>query len=175
MKTDKKKIDKKRMASVVEMATDKIIAGQDPVEIIEHIMNQYILLGYASAKAEEMSKRVVRSSQNRLEGNRRLYRHDKPSTVDLDDEYEVILYIRDLFNLSPLLQNELDPELLHFIQQLKKHGWGDKQVHSFITKAGKHTNFEYASDSSGKRLVPRQIPERGDRQEYLRNRFRLSK
>ena len=96
-------------------------------------------------------------------------------TVNLNEEYEVIRFFRDLFNLSSLLKRGLNEEMLLFIRQLSAHGWGQKQIHEFITKAGRYTNYEYAEDSSGNRVVPRAIPERGDRREYLRNRFRLSK
>lgn len=96
-------------------------------------------------------------------------------TVNLNEEYEVTRFFRDLFNLSSLLKRGLNKEMLLFIRQLKVHGWGEKQIHEFITKAGSYTNYEYAEDSRGNRVVPRAIPEKGDRWEYLRNRFRLSK
>jgi hypothetical protein len=170
------KASKKKMETVTELASVQLIEGASQREIIEQIHQILLSDGHKQKAAAKMSVQIARNVKDRLEGDRRLYKHEQPSTVDLDDEYEVILYIRDLFNLRDFLSDEgMDQELLKFLGILRKHGWGEKQRHAFVTKAGKHTNFEYATNSSGKRVLPRQIPERGDRQEYLRNRFRLSK
>jgi hypothetical protein len=170
------KVEKKKLEAIVALTGDLIIAGDDNFQIVESVTSAYIALGYDAVKAREIANRTVQNTLDSLEGDRRLYHHINPSTVDLDNEYEMILFIRDLFNLQELLgKEEMDKELLLFIQKLKAHGWGDKQVHDFITKAGQNTNFEHAKNTEGKRVIPRQIPERGDRKEYLRNRFRLSK
>jgi len=165
-----------KMAAITEIATVRLIEGSSQEEIVEEVAQMLLSDGQLEEEVRRKSVQIVRTIKNRLEGDRRLYKHDQPSTVDLDDEYEITLYIRDLFNLRDFLgTEEMDKELLIFLSSLRKKGWGTKQIHNFVTKAGEHTNFEYALDSSGKRQVPRQIPERGDRQEYLRNRFRLSK
>lgn len=170
------KVDKKKLAAIVDLAKDMIIADPDKPEIVKAITAAYIAIGYDAVAASDRAWKTVGNAFDTLNDDRRLYTHDQPSTVDLDDQYEVILYIRDLLNLQDFLSKEgMDEEILVFIRKLKGHGWGDNQVHEFITKAGQNTNFEHAKGKDGKREVPRQIPERGDRQEYLRNRFRLSK
>lgn len=88
--------------------------------------------------------------------------------VDVVNEKEIIQYIRDLLNLSDLLEKGFDEELLAFIHTLKKAGYGDDSVHRFITYAARGSRFEVAEDSRGNRVVPRAIPEKGEYKEWLR-------
>jgi len=97
----------------------------------------------------------------------------EPCQVDLMSEREVVQYIRDLLNLYPLLKRGFDAELLLFIKQLKKVGWGTEQIRSFITKAGYGTRYEQLEDFDGERIVPRALPEKGDQREWLRNKGRV--
>jgi len=88
--------------------------------------------------------------------------------VDLLNEREVIQYIRDLLNLSDLLEKGFDTELFAFIQTLKKAGYGDDSIHRFYTYAGYGSRFELLTDRDGHKVVPRAIPEKGEYKEWLR-------
>ena len=91
-----------------------------------------------------------------------------PAEVDILNEREVIQYIRDLLNLSDLLENGFDSELLAFIKTLKRAGYGDDSIHRFYTYAGYGSRFEVAEDRRGNRVVPRAIPDKGEYREWLR-------
>jgi hypothetical protein len=86
--------------------------------------------------------------------------------VDLYDEKQVVQHIRDLLNLTDLLENGFDHELLLLIRKLKNVGWGDKQIHQMITYAGMGSRFERMTDNDGNRLIPRAIPESGSQTEW---------
>ena len=98
-----------------------------------------------------------------------------PCQVYMYSEWQVVQYIRDLINLSPLLERGFEEELSKFTKKLKQVGWGDHQIHQFITKACYGTRYEKMEDVFGDRIVPRPLPEAGDRFEYLRNKSRLKK
>lgn len=95
--------------------------------------------------------------------------------VDLYNRWEIIRYIRDLINLSSLLERGFDEELVRFIKQLKQAGWGSDRIKQFIVKACYNTRYEEMRDIFGDRLVPRPFPQAGDWFEYLRNKTRLKK
>ena len=97
----------------------------------------------------------------------------EPCQVNLIDEWEIVQYIRDLLNLYPLLERGFDAELLLFIKQLRKAGWGTEQIRNFIVRAGQGTRYEQLRDFDGKRIVPRALPEKGDQREWLRNKGRV--
>ncbi len=96
--------------------------------------------------------------------------------IDMSDEKEVIQHIRDLFNLSRLLERGLNAELLDFIHQMKAAGYNDERVHKFITAGAHGTIFgecprkgvengeEY---TLGLVDLERPIPNRGDWKEWL--------
>jgi len=168
-----KTMNKKQTDELFECAADGVIAGWGDEAIIRSLIGPYEKLGYTREQADDFANKVVLNVRDALNGDRRLHKGETPATVDLSEEYDIVLHFRDLYNLSWCI--DLNHQELVFIQQLKRHGWGDKQVHSFITKAGDHTNYEYAKGSDGNRVLPRAIREQGDRQEYLRNRFRMSK
>lgn len=98
-----------------------------------------------------------------------------PCQVDLCIEWQVVQYIRDLINLSSLLERGFEEELSRFIKQLKQVGWGSDRIHQFITKACYGTRYEDILDVFGRRIVPRPLPEAGDWFEYLRNKTRVKK
>lgn len=89
-----------------------------------------------------------------------------PAEVDLADEKEVIQHIRDLLNLSDLLENGLDAELLTFIRKLKEAGYTRAKIHQFITYGGYNSRFEQLTDGCGERIVPRALPNRGNQKEW---------
>lgn len=91
-----------------------------------------------------------------------------PAEVDVFEDGEVIQYIRDLYNLSELLEKGVDSVLLAFIRQLKRAGYLDDRIHKFITLAGYGTNYEKCVNMFGEKVVPRPIPNRGDYKEWLR-------
>ena len=168
-----KKMPKKVAEALFDHAADDIIAEYPEDIIINTLIGPYQTLGHTKEQAEKFAAQVVVNVRDALNGSRRLHKVETPATVDLNEKYDIILHFRDLYNLALLI--DLNHQELIFIRQLKKHGWGEKQVHSFILKASEHTNYEYAQDENGNRIVPRAIKEQGDRQEYLRNRFRMSK
>jgi len=102
-----------------------------------------------------------------------------PAEVDVLSNSEIIQYIRDLINLSGLLENGFNSELLAFIRTLKKAGYSDDRIHQFITYAGYNTR--YCGGSKGVDLgeeyelgigkdVPRAMPKQGDWKEWQRIR-----
>jgi len=93
-----------------------------------------------------------------------------PAQVDLNSRYEVTRYIRDLINLSDLLENGFDNELAKFTKQLKEAGWGRKEIASFIEKACHATRYEFLTNEFGDKIVPANIPEVGDRIEWNKNK-----
>lgn len=101
-----------------------------------------------------------------------------PAEVDLRNNGEVIQYIRDLLNLSNLLENGFNAELLVFIRKLKLAGYTDDRIHQFITYAGYNTRY---GGGAGKGVemdeeyelgcgkdVPRAMPNNGDQREWRR-------
>lgn len=92
---------------------------------------------------------------------------DGPCQIDLLDEKQVIRHFRDLLNLSDLLEKGLNCEMLKFIKQLKAVGYGKEQISQFITLSGYGTRYE--------QLIPRPIPEAGDRKEFQRDKSRRRK
>lgn len=99
-----------------------------------------------------------------------------PAELDLTKDSEIIQYIRDLFNLSELLEKGLNTEMLNFIHMLKRAGYIDERIHKYITLAGYNTRYsggakrgvelgeEYELGIS--KYVPRPIPNRGDWKEW---------
>jgi len=81
--------------------------------------------------------------------------------VDLLNQYEVVRHIRDLINLSPRLVNGLDEELNSFMQMLKAAGYSDKVRQKFLSYATTNTRYDRMTDSFGRNLVPRVIPDGG--------------
>lgn len=84
--------------------------------------------------------------------------------VNLLEPFEIIRYIRDLINLSDLLENGFGAELLKFIKQLKKEGWAKVRIDAFISAAGFYTRFE--------RDLPRIYHESGSQREYEKGKSR---
>ena len=118
-----------------------------------------------------------------------------PAEVDLTEDKEIIQYIRDLINLSSLLEKRdeskltkeqqeqaaFDAELLIFIRQLRKAGYTEDAVHKYITLAGYGTRYggvqfgeelgiKYELGCGGS--VPRPIPTKGDQKEWMRLKAR---
>lgn len=99
-----------------------------------------------------------------------------PAEVDILSNSEIIQYIRDLLNLSSLLEKGFDSELLLFIQTLKKAGYRDDRIHQFITYASYNTRYG-GGPTTGMdmgtpyelgigRDVPRAMPNQGDQKEW---------
>jgi predicted RNA-binding Zn-ribbon protein involved in translation (DUF1610 family) len=95
-----------------------------------------------------------------------------PAEVDLLNPTEIVQYFRDLFNISDLLGNELDTMMLNFTRKLSGAGWGEVQIHQFITTAGYGTRYDELQDSLGY-VVERPLPQRGDWKEWRRIKARL--
>lgn len=101
-----------------------------------------------------------------------------PAEVDLLNDREIIQYIRDLLNLSDLLENDLDTELLTFIRKLKRAGYTDSRINQFITYAGYNTRYNgggrMGTDLGEKyelgigKDVPMAMPNQGDWKEWQR-------
>jgi len=97
---------------------------------------------------------------------------EKPCCPDLTDEKQVIRYIRDLLNLSNLLEHGFDEEFTRLIKILKELGWSSDWITRMLTYASTNTRYEYLVDYFGKRIVPRPLPERGDQREWRRIKSR---
>jgi len=111
-----------------------------------------------------------------------------PAEVDLTEDKEIIQYIRDLINLSDLLEynsikniSGFDKELLIFIRQLRKAGYVEDVIHRFITLAGYGTRYGGAQfgEELGEKYelgcggeVPRPIPNKGNQKEWMRLKAR---
>lgn len=100
-----------------------------------------------------------------------------PAEVDLTCDVEIIQFIRDLFNLSPLLEKGLNIEMLNIIRMLKRAGYEDDRVHKYISLAGYNTRYS-GGGKKGRELgieyelgvgkdVERPIPTRGDWKEWM--------
>jgi hypothetical protein len=73
-----------------------------------------------------------------------------------------MLHFRDLLNIGPILDINLEEELGKFRGKLIDAGWGSVEIHTIEVEACSHTRYE--AD------LPRMPLERGDRFEYLRNK-----
>lgn len=82
-----------------------------------------------------------------------------PAEVDLLNQYEVVRYIRDLINLSGLLENGLDEELNSFMQMLRAAGYSDTVRQRLLNFATTNTRYDHMTDIFGRKLVPRVIPD----------------
>lgn len=101
-----------------------------------------------------------------------------PAEVDLLSNSEIIQYIRDLLNLSHLLENGFNSELLAFIRKLKRAGYPDSRINQFITYAGYNTRYDGGGRMGtelGERYelgigknIPRAMPNQGDQKEWRR-------
>jgi len=87
----------------------------------------------------------------------------RAAEVDLLDQHEVVRYIRDLINLSELLENGLDEELNSFMQMLRAAGYSDEVRQKFLGYATANTRYDHMTDGFGRNLVPRVIPNNGGR------------
>lgn len=104
--------------------------------------------------------------------------HRGPAEVDVLNHSEVIQYIRDLLNLSDLLEKGFDSELLLFIQTLRRAGYGEDRIHQFITYASYNTRYGGGGRSKNEmdesyelgigKDVPRALPNAGDQREWKR-------
>lgn len=95
-------------------------------------------------------------------------RSDKyPATVNLDDQQEIVLYLRALLDLHDLLFYGYDVEIQKFVHSLSAHGWGKTQISEFIQQSSYYTRYETLIDAA--------IPEVGDRSEWDANYHRWRK
>ena len=88
----------------------------------------------------------------------------QPCMVDLLDRRNVIVRFRDLANVGPLLDVDLNEELSRFRVQLKDVGWGEKEINEMEIAA-------YAKTRYGRGL-PHLQSERGDYREYMKDKGR---
>ena len=104
-----------------------------------------------------------------------------PAEVDLTEDKEIIQYIRDLINLSDLLEKGFNVELLIFIRKLRKAGYTEDAIHKFITLAGYGTRYGGAQfgEELGEKYelgcggeIPRPIPNKGNQKEWFRLKTR---
>jgi len=100
-----------------------------------------------------------------------------PAETDLTNDAEIIQHIRDLFNLSDLLEKGLNVELLNFIRMLIRANYSEDRIYKYITLAGYNTRYS-GGGRKRKELgieyelgigkdVPRPIPNRGDWKEWM--------
>ena len=84
-----------------------------------------------------------------------------PAEVDLMNQSEVVRHMRDLINLSSLLEDGADAALELFTAKLKAAGYSVDTIHRFLTYASTNTRYDHMTDLYGKKLVPRVIQEGG--------------
>jgi len=99
-------------------------------------------------------------------------RSRRPAEVDFLNPTEIVQYLRDLLNLSDLLEGELNTMMLSFTKKLFNTGWGQIQVHQFITAAGYRTRYDELQDFEGYRVVERPLPQRGEWKEWRKLKAR---
>lgn len=100
---------------------------------------------------------------------------EQACTVDLTNEKAVVQHIKDLLNLADLLERGFDEELGLLIEKLCAIGWDNTNINRMLTYAAVGTRYEKMEDSDGNRIVPRNIPERGDQAEWRRIKPRAKK
>jgi len=84
-----------------------------------------------------------------------------PAEVDLTNQHEVVRYMRDLINLSSLLEQGADSELSIFMSKLKAAGYSDTARQRLLQYASTNTRYDHLTDVLGRKLVPRVIPDGG--------------
>jgi len=85
-----------------------------------------------------------------------------PAEVDLLNQSEVVRYMRDLINLSSLLENGADPLIELFMRKLDEVGYSFKERMRLLGYASINTRYDFITDGFGKKLVPKVIKD-GDR------------
>ena len=80
------------------------------------------------------------------------------ATLDLTDKREIIQTLRDLINIGPMLEIDLDEEIFKFLKRVEEAGWPREMISSFKEQACNWTIYE--------QYLPRPIPERGDFWKY---------
>ena len=65
-----------------------------------------------------------------------------PCQVDYDCPGEIIQHFRDLINIGPMLNMDVDEVMSHFRIRLKKQGWSDKHICNFQRYATSTTVWE---------------------------------
>jgi len=101
------------------------------------------------------------STQNVISSEKLENRERGPAEVDLLNQSEVVRHIRDLINLSPLLENGADPLIELFLDKLKGVGYSFEECLRLLTYAATNTRYDYITDLHGRKLVPRVIKEGG--------------
>ncbi|MBE3101803.1 MAG: hypothetical protein IMZ47_05980 [Firmicutes bacterium] len=100
----------------------------------------------------------VCSTQNVISSEKLENRERGPAEVDLLNQSEVVRYMRDLINLSSLLENGADPLIELFMDKLKEAGYSYKERQRLLTYAATNTRYDHMTDEGGRNLVPRVIP-----------------
>jgi len=80
------------------------------------------------------------------------------NSLDFTEPSRIIRHFRDLNNVANLI--DYAKEVDKFIIQLQEAGWSNSKIHEFQISGTKGTRFE--------RDIPRVLPDRGDRTEFLR-------
>ena len=83
---------------------------------------------------------------------------EEASTLDLTDKRVIVQHLRDLLNVGPMLQIDLNEEILKFLRKAEEVGWARELLSDFLERACNFTIYE--------QYLPHNIPERGDFWKY---------
>ena len=91
----------------------------------------------------------------------------QPAQLDYTNRRACTLHMRELLSLAKLLANGFDYEWSRLRSILLREGYSRKDLQEMTAIAASNTIYE--------QVIPRNIPEVGDRQEYNGNRERWRK
>lgn len=80
------------------------------------------------------------------------------TTLDLTDKRAIVQHIRDLINIGPLLQMNLEEEIFKTLKKAEEAGWAKEFLDSMLEMACNHTIYE--------QYLERPIREKGDFWKY---------
>ena len=62
--------------------------------------------------------------------------------IDMKNEWQVVLHFRDLINMGPMLQMDVDEEIWKFKKKCMESGYSRERVEELVQKACVHTIYE---------------------------------
>lgn len=87
--------------------------------------------------------------------------------INMTNEWQIVLHFRDLINIGPMLEMDVDKEIWKFKKKCKETGYGKEQIENFIKKACVHTIYE--------KQMPHRIKDKGEQAEWAKDKGRMSK
>ncbi len=87
--------------------------------------------------------------------------------IDLYNRWEVMKHFRDLVNIGPMLQMDVEQEIMDFRHLAIEFGWSLSEIKKIEEQAYSYTIYEQS--------LPHIQKEAGDRFEWMKNRSRWVK